>query len=131
MSLTICINFYNEISGFYRFPMTSIATAYRHIHLDDLQVPIVAGTTMKVVEIVVSQRAYGWSPEEIHFQYPHLSMSQIYSALAYYWDHRSDMDIDLQRRFDLVENLRQQSKISEKCIEYPGIWLGKTIISKL
>ena len=90
--------------------MTSIATAYRHIHLDDLQVPIVAGTTMKVVEIVVSQRAYGWSPEEIHFQYPHLSMSQIYSALAYYWDHRIDMDIDLQRRFDLAENLRQQSE---------------------
>jgi uncharacterized protein (DUF433 family) len=90
--------------------MTSIATAYRHIHLDDLQVPIVAGTTMKVVEIVVSQRAYGWSPEEIHFQYPHLSMSQIYSALAYYWDHRSEMDIDIQRRFDLAENLRQQSE---------------------
>ena len=90
--------------------MTSIATAYRHIHLDDLQVPIVAGTTMKVVEIVVSQRAYGWSPEEIHFQYPHLSMSQIYSALAYYWDHRSEMDIDLQRRFDFAENLRQQSE---------------------
>ena len=101
--------------------MTSIATAYRHIHLDDLQVPIVAGTTMKVVEIVVSQKAYGWSPEEIHFQYPHLSMSQIYSALAYYWDHRSDMDIDIQRRFDLTENLRQQSKISEKYIEYPEI----------
>ncbi len=90
--------------------MTSISTAYRHIHLDDLQVPIVAGTTMKVVEIVVSQKAYGWSPEEIHFQYPNLSMSQIYSALAYYWDHRSEMDIDLQRRFDLAENLRQQSE---------------------
>lgn len=90
--------------------MTSIATAYRHIHLDDLHVPIVAGTTMKVVEIVLSQRAYGWSPEEIHFQYPHLSMSQIYSALAYYWDHRSEMDIDIQRRFDFAENLRQQSK---------------------
>jgi uncharacterized protein (DUF433 family) len=90
--------------------MTSIATAYRHIHLDDLQVPIVAGTTMKVVEIVVSQQAYGWSPEEIHFQYPNLSMSQIYSALAYYWDHRSEMDIDLQRRFDFAENLRQQSE---------------------
>ena len=90
--------------------MTSIATAYRHIHLDDLQVPVVAGTTMKVVEIVVPQRAYGWSPEEIHFQYPHLSMSQIYSALAYYWDHRSEMDIDIQRRFDLAENLRQNSE---------------------
>jgi uncharacterized protein (DUF433 family) len=90
--------------------MTSIATAYRHIHLDDLQVPIIAGTTMKVVEIVVSQKAYGWSPEEIHFQYPNLSMSQIYSALAYYWDYRSEMDLDIQTRFDLAENLRQNSE---------------------
>jgi uncharacterized protein (DUF433 family) len=90
--------------------MTSIATAYKHIHLDDFQVPIIAGTTMKVVEIVVSQKAYGWSPEEIHFQYPSLSMSQIYSALAYYWDYRSEMDIDIQRRFDFAENLRQQSE---------------------
>jgi uncharacterized protein (DUF433 family) len=90
--------------------MTSIATAYRHIHLDDLQVPIIAGTTMKVIEIVVSQKAYGWSPEEIRFQYPNLSMSQIYSALAYYWDYRSEMDIDIQRRFDFAENLRQNSE---------------------
>ena len=90
--------------------MTSVATAYKHIHLDDLQVPIVAGTTMKVVEIIVAQQAYGWSPEEIHFQYPHLSMSQIYSALAYYWDYRSEMDIDIQRRFDFAENLRLNSE---------------------
>jgi uncharacterized protein (DUF433 family) len=89
--------------------MTSITTAYKHIHLDDLQVPIVAGTTMKVIELVVAQKAYGWSPEEIHFQYPYLSMSQIYSALAYYWDYQSDMDKDIQRRFDIAENLRQQA----------------------
>jgi uncharacterized protein (DUF433 family) len=90
--------------------MTSTATAYQHIHLDDLQVPIVAETTMKVIEIVISQKAYGWSPEEIHFQYPYLSMSQIYSALAYYWDYRSEMDADIQRRFTLAENLRQQAE---------------------
>lgn len=90
--------------------MTSIATAYKHIHLDDRQIPIVAGTTMKVVEIIVAQKAYGWSPEEIHFQYPHLSMSQIYSALAYYWDCQGELDADIQRRFDIAESLRQQSE---------------------
>lgn len=90
--------------------MTSIATAYKHIHLDDFQVPIVAGTTMKVVEIIIAQKAYGWSPEEVHFQHPDLSMSQIYSALAYYWDYRGEMDRDIQRRFDFAESLRQQSE---------------------
>ncbi len=90
--------------------MTSIVTAYKHIHLDDLQIPIVAGTTMKVVEIIIAQKAYGWSPEEIHFQHPYLSMSQIYSALAYYWDYRSEMDLDIQRRFDFAESLRKESE---------------------
>ncbi len=90
--------------------MTSIVTAYKHIYLDDLQVPIVAGTTMKVIEIIIAQKAYGWSPEEIHFQHPYLSMSQIYSALAYYWDDRSEMDLDIQRRFDFAESLRQQAE---------------------
>jgi uncharacterized protein (DUF433 family) len=91
--------------------MTSVATAYQHIHLDDRQVPIVVGTTMKVVEIIIAQKAYGWSPEEIHFQHPYLSMGQIYSALAYYWDNRDELDVDIQRRLDLAENLRQQSDV--------------------
>ncbi len=90
--------------------MIFTATAYKHIHLDDLHIPIVAGTTMKVVEIIIAQKAYSWSPEEIHFQYPHLSMSQIYSALAYYWDYRSEMDLDIQKRFDFAENLHQQAE---------------------
>jgi uncharacterized protein (DUF433 family) len=63
---------------------------------------------MKIVELVTAQKAYGWSPEEIHFQHPYLSMSQIYSALAYYWDRQSEIDADIQRRFDYAENLRYQ-----------------------
>ncbi len=90
--------------------MTSIVTAYQHIHLDDRQIPIVAGTTMKVIEIIIAQKAYGWSPEEIHFQYPYLSMGQIYSALAYYSDYRDELDADIQRRLELAKNLRQQAE---------------------
>jgi len=39
------------------------------------------GTTLKVVELVLEQMAYGWSPEELHFQHPYLTLGQIYSAL--------------------------------------------------
>ncbi|MBF0328235.1 MAG: DUF433 domain-containing protein [Nitrospirae bacterium] len=35
---------------------------------------------MKVVELVVEKIAYGWSPEELHFQHPYLTLGQIYSA---------------------------------------------------
>ena len=40
---------------------------YEHIEQGVDGVPFVAGTTMKVVELVMAQTAYGWSPEELHF----------------------------------------------------------------
>ena len=87
----------------------SRTTEYKHILLDDRQVPFIKGTSMKVVELVTSVQAYGWSPEELHFQYPHLSMSQIYSALAYYWEHKAEIDTDMKRRFEYSEKLRQDA----------------------
>ena len=89
--------------------MTITDSEYKHIQLDERNVPIIAGTTMKVIELIEAQQAYGWSPEEIHFQHRYLTMSQIHSALAYYWDHKEELDADLERRFQYVENLRQQS----------------------
>jgi hypothetical protein len=61
---------------------------------------------MKVVELVVEQQAYGWSPEELHLQHPYLTLGQIHSALAYYWDHLAELDRDVQRRLERVEKLR-------------------------
>ena len=87
-------------------------TRYEHIVLDEERVPHIAGTTMKVVELVVEQQAYGWSPEELHFQHPYLHLGQIYSALAYYWDHREELDRDIQRRLASVTELRSKARTS-------------------
>jgi uncharacterized protein (DUF433 family) len=92
--------------------MNDTNTAYQHISVDDRGIAIISGTTMKVVELVTAQKAYGWSPEEIHFQHPYLTMSQIHSALAYYWDYQTEIDTDIQRRFEHVESLRRQSQKS-------------------
>lgn len=90
--------------------MTPITTTeHKYILLSDRQVPFIKGTSMKVVELVTSIQAYGWSPEELHFQYPHLSMSQIYSALAYYWEHKAEIDSDMKLRLEHSEKLRQNA----------------------
>ncbi len=65
---------------------------------------------MKVVELVMAQRAHGWSPEELSFQYPHLSMAQIHSALAYYWDHQEALDKDIDRRTSTVDAMRARAR---------------------
>ncbi|MGF1460262.1 MAG: DUF433 domain-containing protein [Leptolyngbyaceae cyanobacterium] len=87
-------------------------TEYPHIGLAPQQVPIIAGTTLKIVELVMAQRAYGWTPEEIQINHRYLSMGQIYAALAYYWDHREALDADIEQRDAYVANLEQQSPSS-------------------
>ena len=92
-------------------------TRYEHVILNEAQVPVIAGTNMKVVELVLDHLAYGWSPEELHFQHPTLSMGQIHSALAYYWDHRTELDEDIERRLQLADHLQQtasHSPLAEK-----------------
>lgn len=89
--------------------MALTETRYEHIVLSDAGIPSIAGTTMKVVELVAAQAAYGWSPEELHFQFPHLTLGQIHSALAYYWDHREELDQDIARRLATTEQWRQQA----------------------
>lgn len=83
-----------------------IETRYEHITLNADRAPEIAGTTMKVVELVVEQRAYRWSSEELHFQHPYLTLGQIHSAPAHYGDHSEELDLDIQRRIERVEELR-------------------------
>ena len=65
---------------------------------------------MKVTELVESHVAYGWSPEELHFQYPYLALGQIYSALAYYWDHKAELDQRMQADYEYVEEMRRSAE---------------------
>lgn len=87
-------------------------TRYEHITLNAEQIPIITNTTMKVTELALSKIAYGWSPEELHFQFPHLSLGQIYSALAYYWDHQAELDRDIERRLESIDQLQRQTAVS-------------------
>jgi uncharacterized protein (DUF433 family) len=92
--------------------MSLVKTRYEHIILNEAKAPTIAGTNMKVVELVLEKIAYGWSPEELHFQHPYLSMGQIHSALAYYWDHQEELDRDIERRLEFVDQVKQATKPS-------------------
>jgi uncharacterized protein (DUF433 family) len=83
--------------------------AYPHLTADAQGAPVLAGTTMKVVELVMAQRAHGLSPEELHFQCPSLSLGQVHAALAYYWDHKDELDADIESRSRYAEQARQEA----------------------
>lgn len=64
------------------------ATFATQIELDDRGIAWIAGTKVKVIEVVLDKIANGSSPEEIHFQHPHLSLAQIHGALTYYYENQ-------------------------------------------
>ena len=66
------------------------------IHLDERGVAWIAGTNTKVVEVVLDH-VQDQSPEQIHREYPHLSLAQIRAALAYYAQHTQEVDILMQQ----------------------------------
>jgi uncharacterized protein (DUF433 family) len=77
-------------------------------------VPIIAGTRIKVRSIALDRIAHGWDAEEIQRHHPDLTLGQIHSALAYYYDHQEEMDRDIAERRCRVESLRADS------LESPG-----------
>ncbi len=81
---------------------------YAHIALSPEGVPVIAGTRTKVVEVAVEHVAYGWEAQELHEQHPHLSLGQIHSALAYYYDHKAAMDVDMARRRQKAEHIKAE-----------------------
>ena len=87
-------------------------TASPHIRLDDRGRAWIDETKIKVVEVVLDHLAYGWSADAIHEQHPHLSLGQIHAALAYYYDHQSEMDAQIERDLKRVHELRAATGVS-------------------
>lgn len=58
--------------------------------------PIIKGTRISVGDIA-GYYLMGLSPEEIQRELPHLDLAQIFDALAYYFDHKKDIDNELER----------------------------------
>ena len=59
--------------------------------------PIVAGTRFSVRSVVTYILKQGWTPEELVQRFDHLTLAQVYDALAYYYDHQQEMESDIQQ----------------------------------
>jgi uncharacterized protein (DUF433 family)/virulence-associated protein VagC len=84
-------------------------TPAEEIVFNERNTPIIGGTTMKVIELVAEHLAYGWSPEELQYQHPYLTMGQVYAGLSYYWNHKAEIDAELDRQEKEYTRLRTES----------------------
>jgi uncharacterized protein (DUF433 family) len=81
------------------------AVAQSLIEIDEQGVAWISYTKVKVMEVAIDKLVHGSSPEDIHFQYPHLSLAQVYAALAYYYEHQNELDSEIQRRWQEVNEM--------------------------
>ena len=68
--------------------------------------PRLAGTRIRVQDIVVWHERMNLSADEIASKHPQASLAAIYAALTYYHDHRSEIDEQMRRSDDLAETIR-------------------------
>jgi uncharacterized protein (DUF433 family) len=62
--------------------------------------PVVSGTRI-TVRSITGYYQMGMSIDEILTTLPHLTPSQVHSALAYYFDHQEEIDSDLKESSDV------------------------------
>ena len=54
--------------------------------------PRIKGTGIRVKDVVDWCDGMGWSVSQILEEFPHLTPAGIHAALAYYWDHKDELE---------------------------------------
>src|SRR3954451_20015712 len=68
--------------------------------------PRIAGSRIQVKHIAVMHERQGMTPEAIVSEYPHLTLSSVYAALAYYHDHREEINADITAEREWYEEMK-------------------------
>lgn len=80
--------------------------SYPHVEVGQNGVPYISGTGFKVRMLIEEHLADGVDAIELQRRHPQLSLSQIYGALVYYHDHKSQIDDEIHRLEASEDNLR-------------------------
>ena len=99
--------------------MSQIPTIASHIEITPGTCggkPRIAGHRIRVQDVVIWHEHMGESADEIVAKFPQLTHADVYAALAYYFDHRAEVDADMAEGEKFVEEMRQlhPSKLKSK-----------------
>jgi len=84
--------------------------SYPHIEVDEAGQAYIFGEgfRFKVRLLVEEYLATGADPSQLKDAHPFLSLSQVHSALAYYYDHKVEIDQQIESLNRFVEEFRAQ-----------------------
>ncbi len=70
--------------------------------------PIIAGTRLRVLDIIIEYEYLGYTPDEIIRSHPHLTLSQVHDALSFYYENREEMDKEIRERKEKIMKIRKR-----------------------
>jgi len=78
-------------------------------------VPVISGTGVRVLDIVIRYEIMGQSPGDIIVALPQINLPQIHDALSYYYEHKSEIDSTWKAAIHETEGMKKmRSSILEK-----------------
>ncbi len=77
--------------------------------------PRIAGSRIQVKHVAIMHERQADDAEQIVSDYPHLTLAAVYAALAYYHDHREQMNAEIaaDRAWYEEQRERQPSKLRD------------------
>jgi len=68
--------------------------------------PVLTGTRTRVIDIAIEYTILGRSPDEIIDAHPYVDLAKVHDALSYYYEHREEMDAEIQERIRDMNELK-------------------------
>lgn len=69
--------------------------------------PFIVGTTVTVADVAIAKIYHDQDADGIAEWYS-LTLAQVYAALAYYYDHKAEMDEQIRQQIRHAEELREK-----------------------
>ena len=84
--------------------------------------PRIAGHRIKVQDIAIWHERMGMSPDEIVSNYPSITLSDVYAALAYYHDHLEEIRQQIKEDGQYAQELQAKtpSLVKQKLKDLDG-----------
>ena len=82
------------------------ATAYPHIVTDEQGRLRIGDAGIKLRMFVGFIIADGWGPKDFQEQYPQLTLGEIHAAMSYYYDHKAELDAEVEASRRYAEEMR-------------------------
>ena len=70
--------------------------------------PVISGTRVRVIDIVIEYDRLGMSPDAIIDAHPQLTLEAVHAALSFYYENRESLDTEINDRKKDIKSLARK-----------------------